>query len=169
MATASIPIEVASSTTKPVVVLGNVAGSIDPVEAALLREAGLPVLRGTETGLRAIEHLLTHRDQLGRLEKRGIVAPPPTTIDLWKARLATGATLDEAASLDLLSDFGLPVVSSTKVRGLGDALNAAEACGYPIALKISGVAHKSDAGGVILGCRQAGEPDQSMGDPGPFE
>ena len=51
----------------------------------------------------------------------------------------------------MLSDFGLPVVSSAKVRGLGDALNAAEACGYPIALKISGVAHKSDAGGVILG------------------
>ena len=144
-----IPIEVASSTTKPVVVLGNLAGSIDPVESVLLRDAGLPVLRGTETGLRAIGHLLTHRDRSGR--RRGTVGPPPDTIDLWKARLATGATLDEAASLDLLSDFGVPVVSSTKVRGLGDALNAAEACRYPIALKISGVAHKSDAGGVILG------------------
>lgn len=144
-----IPIEVASSTTKPVVVLGNLAGSIDPAEAALLRQAGVPVLRGTETGLRAIGHLLTHRDQIGR--QRGAIGPPPDTIDLWKARLAAGTTLDEATSLDLLSDFGLPVVSSTKVRGLGDALNAAEACGYPIALKISGVVHKSDAGGVILG------------------
>ena len=52
-----IPIEVASSTTKPVVVLGNLAGSIDPVESGFLRDAGLPVLRGTETGLRAIRHL----------------------------------------------------------------------------------------------------------------
>jgi acyl-CoA synthetase (NDP forming) len=144
-----IPIEVASSTNKPVVVLGNLAGSIDPVESALLHQAGIPVLRGTETGMRAIGHLLTHRDRTGRM--RGTVGPPPSTLELWKARLATGATLDEAASLDLLSDFGLPVVSSTKVRGLGDALNAAEACGYPIALKISGVAHKSEAGGVILG------------------
>ncbi len=144
-----IPIEVASSTTKPVVVLGNLAGSIDPVESALLRSAGVPVLRGTETGLRAIGHLLTHRDRSGR--KRGTVGPPPDSIDVWKTRLANGSTLDEAASLDLLSAFGLPVVSSTKVRGLGDALNAAEACGYPIALKISGVAHKSEAGGVILG------------------
>lgn len=144
-----IPIAVAASTNKPVVVLGNMGGSIDPVEAARLRGAGIPVLAGTETGTRAIGHLLTHRDRSGR--RRGTVGPPPSTLELWKARLATGATLDEAASLDLLSDFGLPVVSSTKVRGLGDALNAAAACGYPIALKISGVAHKSEAGGVILG------------------
>jgi len=144
-----IPIEVASSTDKPVAVLGNLAGSIDPVEAGLLRDAGVPVLRGTETGLRAIGHLLAHRDRSGR--KLGLAGPPPETIDLWKSRLATGATLDEAASLDLLSDFGLPVVPSIKVRSLGDALNAAEACGYPIALKISGVVHKSEAGGVILG------------------
>ena len=144
-----IPIDVASSTPKPVVVLGNLTESIDPVEAAFLRDAGIPVLRGTETGLRAIGHLLTHRDQAGR--RRPPVGFPPDTLDDWKARLATGKTLDEAASLDLLSDFGLPVVSSAKVRGLGDALNAAEACGYPIALKITGVAHKSQAGGVILG------------------
>jgi acyl-CoA synthetase (NDP forming) len=144
-----IPIEVAASTNKPIVVLGNLAGSIAPVESALLSQAGIPVLRGTETGLRAIGHLMAHRDRSSR--KRGTVGPAPSTLDLWKRRLATGATLDEAASLDLLSDFGLPVVSSTKVRGLGDALNAAEACGYPIALKITGVAHKSEAGGVILG------------------
>lgn len=144
-----IPIEVAASTNKPVVVLGNVAGSIDPVESALLREAGIPVLAGTETGLRAIAHLLTHRDRSGR--RRAAAGPSPSTLELWKARLATGATLDEADSLALLADFGLPVVSSTKVRGLGDALNAAAVCGYPVALKISGVAHKSDAGGVVLG------------------
>ena len=144
-----IPIEVAASSNKPIVVLGNLAGSIDPVESELLSQSGIPVLRGTETGMRAIKHLLTHRDRSGR--KRGTLGPPPSTLDLWKARLASGATLDEAASLDLLSDFGLPVVASTKVRGLGEALNAAEACGYPVALKISGVAHKSEAGGVILG------------------
>lgn len=144
-----IPIEVAAATTKPVVVLGNLSSAIDPGEAGVLREAGVAVLAGTETGVRAIGHLLSHRDQSGR--SRASTAPPPDTIDLWKARLATGETLDEAASLALLADFGMPVVSSTKVKVLGDALNAAKACGYPVALKISGVAHKSDAGGVILG------------------
>ncbi len=150
MATARSPSRWPPSTTKPVVVLGNLAGSIDPVEAAFLRDAGFPVLRGTETGLRAIGHLLAHRDQAGRRR-------PPIGLR-HRHRRSSGrpgwrpaTTLDEAASLDLLSDFGLPVVSSAKVRGLGDALNAAEACGYPIALKITGVAHKSEAGGVILG------------------
>ena len=147
-----IAIEAAASTPKPVVVLGNVSASIDPVEAALLREAGVPVLHGTETGLRAIKHLMAHRDNpsLSSIGVRGSLSPRPDAFDRWETRLATGAILDESASLELLSDFGLPVVSSTKVRGLGDVLNAAEACGYPIALKITGVAHKSDAGGVIL-------------------
>ena len=143
-----IVIRVASSTTKPVLVLANVGGSLDRAEADPIGAAGVPVLRGTETGLRAIKHLLAHRDSFRR--RGGTLRPPPDTTPLWRARLATGVTLDESSSLDLLSDFGLPVVRSIKVRGLGNALNAAETCGYPVALKISGVAHKSDAGGVIL-------------------
>ena len=145
-----IPIDVASTTSKPVVVLGNLTESIDPVEAAFLprrRHPGPAGDRNRATG---------HRPPSGSPRPGGPPTThrfglPPDTVEVWEARLATGETLDEAASLDLLSDFGLPVVSSAKVRGLGDALKAAEACGYPIALKITGVAHKSQAGGVILG------------------
>ena len=34
---------------------------------------------------------------------------------------------------------------------MGEALVAADAVGYPVALKTAGALHKSDVGGVVLG------------------
>ncbi|HEX7149368.1 MAG TPA: acetate--CoA ligase family protein, partial [Actinomycetota bacterium] len=56
----------AASTPKPVAVLANLASVADPVDAATLRAAGVPVLEGTATGLSALGHLLAYRDFLAR-------------------------------------------------------------------------------------------------------
>src|SRR3989442_4150981 len=50
----------ARPTAKPLAVLTGFAGGVDPGVAAELRQAGVPVLEGTRTGLLALGHLLDH-------------------------------------------------------------------------------------------------------------
>ena len=51
--------EAYAGTTKPLALLSNLQSSIDPVTAASVRTAGVPVLEGTRTGLLALRHLLS--------------------------------------------------------------------------------------------------------------
>ena len=150
----------AASTPKPVAVLANLASAAEPVDAATLRAAGVPVLEGTATGLSALGHLLAYRDFLADpppasgLTDAGSRSPGRTTLDRWRARLAeVGRPLDEAEGLALLGDWGVPVVAAEVATSLEEAVAAAGRVGWPVALKTAapGVAHKSDIGGVLLG------------------
>ena len=58
----AIALSTAADTTKPFALLCNLRSAIDQDKARALRDAGIPVLEGTETGVRAIGHLLTRRD-----------------------------------------------------------------------------------------------------------
>jgi acyl-CoA synthetase (NDP forming) len=134
----------------PLVVLANLASAIDPAAAAQLRAAGVPVLEGTRSGLVALQHLLTlaeHRP-----------SPPQVAIDTerqqrWVARLDEPRPLDGTESFALLADYAMPVVASRRAATEDNAVAAAAAIGYPIVLKTDepAIAHKSDAGGVLLG------------------
>jgi len=141
---------VANGTVKPVAVLAGVPASIDPVAAARLRAAGVPVLEGTRSGLLALRHLLDHADR---------PAPPfdPEPLDperrqRW-ARLLARGTPDSATLFDLLRDYGIPAVRARSVVTRAEALDAAADIGYPVVLKTDEphIAHKSDVGGVCLG------------------
>ena len=58
---------------------------------------------------------------------------------------------------DLLQSAGIPVVDSELAHSPEQARAAAERLGYPVVLKIESpdVQHKSDAGGVLIGCNDA--------------
>jgi acetate---CoA ligase (ADP-forming) len=64
-------LDAAAQTTKPVVVLGNLADAVDPEVATQLRQYGIPVLEGLRTGLLALRHLLDHASH-----PRATAAPP---------------------------------------------------------------------------------------------
>jgi len=72
----------AARTSKPLAVLAGVPASIDPVVAARMRQAGVPVLEGARTGLLALRHLLDHQDRVraraagGGQPERGSAARP---------------------------------------------------------------------------------------------
>jgi acetate---CoA ligase (ADP-forming) len=53
----------------------------------------------------------------------------------------------------LLRDYGIPAVRARSAGSVESALAAAEAIGYPVAIKtdMPGIPHKSDVGGVRLG------------------
>jgi acyl-CoA synthetase (NDP forming) len=150
-----------AATSKPVAVLANVPSAIDPAAAATLRAAGVPVLEGARTGLLALRHLLDHAgsqapDQAPDGEHPAPLPGDPDRRSRWRAALAAGE-LDGAASLDLLRDYGIPAVRGRAAATRAAAVAAADALGYPVVLKTDqpGVAHKSDAGGVVLGLADA--------------
>jgi succinyl-CoA synthetase beta subunit len=59
--------------------------------------------------------------------------------------------LNETEAFSLLADFGVPVTAYETTHNLSDTISAADRLGYPVVLKITGVMHKSEAGGVIIG------------------
>lgn len=155
---ADIALSAASCTTKPFAVLTNVPAGMNREAAERIRSGGIPLLEGTATGLAAIGHLFDERDFAGRPELR----PPPSRQaerrTRWIERLADGGVLGEVESLALVADWGIEVSSSEVVHTEADALAAAARLGWPVALKTAApaIAHKSDAGGVVLGIEDAG-------------
>ncbi len=147
--------ETARRTSKPVVVLSNVPAAIDPGTAAALRADGIPVLEGTRTGLLALKHLLDHAAGPDPLP------PPPVPDPARQRRWTQVITAGEAhgARLEhLLRDYGIAAARTRAADSSAGALAAAAEIGYPVVLKTAepGIAHKSDAGGVVLGLRDPG-------------
>jgi acyl-CoA synthetase (NDP forming) len=141
--------EVAGRTGKPLAVLANIPAAVDPAAAGELRAGGIPVLEGARTGLLALGHLLAHGTWSARPE------PPPVDTarrDRWTRALRSGP-LDAADGFRLLRDYGITTARTRYAGGARAVLAAAAEIGYPVVLKTAepGVAHKSDAGGVVLG------------------
>ncbi len=141
----------AAGTTKPMVLATNLASNGNDELQLRLAAAGIPVLNGADAAVAAIHAAMDYRDYLARSPSRP-GAPPPGARARWQARLA-GAPLDEAASLALLADYGVPVLAHRVVETGAAAVDAAVELGLPAALKTAmpGMLHKSDVGGVRLG------------------
>jgi len=58
--------QVQAATSKPLLVLSHVSSAVDPSDARRLRDAGVPVLEGTRTGLAAVRNVFAHRDARAR-------------------------------------------------------------------------------------------------------
>jgi acetate---CoA ligase (ADP-forming) len=148
----AIALQTAATTTKPFAVLCNLRSAIDQDKARYLRDAGIPILEGTETAVRAIGHLLARRD----FRIRRLTESPPPLVDAsrsehWRARVSSGP-LGEAEAMELLAAYGVSTVRCVEVGDLESALTAAEAIGWPVVLKTAapGIAHKTDRDGVRL-------------------
>jgi len=150
----------ARRTAKPLVVLANIAAAVDPAEAMWLRRAGIPVLESARSGLLALRHLLDHAAHPARgagPARRAPAAPPPVDAgrrDHWAGRLAQGEP-DGTTLFGLLRAYGIRAARARPASTADGALAAAAGIGYPVVLKTGepGIAHKSDAGGVVLGIR----------------
>jgi acetate---CoA ligase (ADP-forming) len=135
-------LDTAKTTDAPLAVLTSVPSAVDPEMAQRLRDNGIPVLEGMRSGLAAMGHLASWP-----------LAVPSDTAPIdharrrrWTERLASGPI----APFELLADYDVPVVESRSAESLAEALSAAAAIGYPVALKTAGTQHKSDVGGVVL-------------------
>ena len=149
-------LEVAQHTDKPLALLTDFLRRNDFPRAKALNDAGFPVLAGERSGLLAIKAVMKHRDYFGR---EPIDAPPDIDRQRqhrWQERLNTKDPLDEATSLSLLNDYGIPSLPFAVIENEPALWEAAHTIGFPIVLKTAmpGISHKSDQGGVILNLAQ---------------
>ena len=73
------------------------------------------------------------------------------------------ATLDEASAKSVLAEAGVSVPSGRRAVSVEETVQAAEALGYPVAVKALGVAHKSEAGAVKLNLRDGASVRETAG------
>jgi succinyl-CoA synthetase beta subunit len=111
------------------------------------------VLEDVISGLRAFLHLFERRDA----RRLPTLAPPDPvpreTVRRWREVLSAGTGLGEARALEMLADYGVPVVRSATATDLEGVLAAADHLGYPVVLKTAAASHKTEVGGVTLGIR----------------
>jgi acyl-CoA synthetase (NDP forming) len=136
-------LDVAGSHSAPLALLASTPSALDPTTAARLRGHHIPVLEGYHSGLAALGHLSRWPQPLP-------AATGPINAERrrrWREQLTAGPV----SAFRLLADYGIPVSASRPAASPGAALDAAQAIGYPVALKTAGSAHKTDVGGVVLG------------------
>jgi acyl-CoA synthetase (NDP forming) len=94
-------------------------------------------------------------------ETRAVTATPGETIAAAGALIAAapGKTLTEREAKALLSLYGVPVVHERLTQSAAEAVDAAEALGCPVVLKVESpdLPHKTEAGVIRLNLRSADE------------
>jgi acyl-CoA synthetase (NDP forming)/GNAT superfamily N-acetyltransferase len=105
--------------------------------------ARVPAYPSVEEAVRALGRVASYADWLRR--PPGVI-PELSGVDPAAARTAGTAR-------DLLAAYGIDLLPSTDVQTLDEALAAAAALGYPVALKAAGggLRHRIDLGAVRLG------------------
>jgi acyl-CoA synthetase (NDP forming) len=144
----------AKDATVPVIFMSNLSSGHHPVVRDRL--AGVPVLNGTRAALHAVRRVL---DATGATSSDVPAIEAAGEDDPWIKRLATGKKLTEWEAKQLLAENGLRVTRGRLATTAQEASEAAEAIGFPVALKIESpdIAHKTEAGGVRLGIANAAE------------
>ena len=90
---------------------------------------------------------------------QGYARPPAARSDVSAAQALPAGPINEAEAKRLLAAAGVPFAPEKTARTAAEAVAAAEAIGYPVVMKVLSpdIAHKSEAGGVVLGLRNADE------------
>jgi acetyltransferase len=146
--------EATDASDKPVVVVvetwSEFYGLIDK-----LRQSELPVYEFAEDGARALAAMADYAE----LRDREVADPPELAVDragaeeIVRRHEGRDAYLPQADAFSLLAAYGIPAPKVSVLTGSDDLEAAAAAVGYPCVLKVdsTGVIHKSDEGGVVLG------------------
>ena len=137
-------------------VLSTFSDTISEPVAARLIAQGVAPLAGIDAGLAGVQAAVN----IGAAWNRPPGPPLLTPAD----RQENGRirVLNEAESKDMLKGVGVQVPPSKVVATAGEAAAAAEEIGYPVAVKALGVAHKTEAAGVMLDLGTADEVEAAV-------
>lgn len=136
---------------KPLVFAGlDEGGGIPAHHIAALRERGIPWFPTTERAFRAMT-------RLGKLACRDLSNAAPSPVPVSGLSNSLGV-IPEYRAKALLGPLGIPFPVGCFAASADEAAAAAEAIGFPVAMKAQAAAlgHKSDAGGVILNLADVG-------------
>jgi acyl-CoA synthetase (NDP forming) len=155
-------VDVAATTDKPVfVVWGAPAGTDDTYYRRLL-DGGLPVFRTFGNCVKAVRAYLDYWAFAARYRSPFDDAPieplaAAATARRLLGRAGTRGALPEHESKELLEAYGIARTTDTLCGSAQDAVDAANAIGFPVVMKVAAPAlsHKSDLGLVRLGVASA--------------
>jgi acetyltransferase len=156
----------AAAKNSPKPVLAAWLGDINPNDSRVYLESqGVVNFYTPENAVEAFSFVCAYRRNQAQLmevpEARGADEPKPdlvTAIEIRDAALKEERTiLSEHEAKALLAAFGLPVPRSIPVSAREAAVDAAQAIGFPVAIKIRSpdITHKTDVGGVRLNLQNA--------------
>ncbi|GAA2806800.1 bifunctional GNAT family N-acetyltransferase/acetate--CoA ligase family protein [Kribbella solani] len=129
----------------------------------------LPVFPFPENAVRALAHAVRYAEWRARPQgtvpelARVDAAGTRRVAERFFRRSPAGGWLDPQEASRLLRRAGIPVLAVRAAASRAEAVKAAEAAGYPVALKTAapGVLHKTDIGGVRVGLANAVELGQA--------
>ncbi|WP_119681428.1 acetate--CoA ligase family protein [Indioceanicola profundi] len=142
--------KIKASSSKPFVVAWVVA---PPAAVKGLHERGIAVLRGAEPAVDAVAGLIRfaemRRAWLADLAKRAAYAPTPISLPALSGPVPT------VAATGLLQSAGVPMAPAKLATTAAEAVEAAEALGFPVVMKIESadILHKTEVDGVRLGLK----------------
>ena len=164
-ATATAISRLAQGSGKPLLASWMGGDEVDAGRGVLSRE-GIPIFDYPDTAARAFGAMWRRTSALRALYETPAATDTPeldatawTTVEnILAPALAGGRTLlSEHEAKQVLSAYGIPVVTTRLAASEEDAVAAAEATGYPVVLKLHShtITHKADVGGVKLGLHDA--------------
>ena len=123
-----------------------VAAAPQPNVASVFEAAGIPTFATESHAIACLDQVITHSERVARAGERQPWSPPCRTV-AGVPRMA-----NEAESLAILSQAGVPVVPHRLCRTAAEAGAAFAALGGPVAVKgcSSGIVHKTELGLVRL-------------------
>ena len=129
-------------------------------EVTFLEEHGVPAYTFPEEAVQGLGSLARYRAWRARPRAPVRVFPvdqPAVAATLEWARSAGTSVLPEYAARSLLTAYGIPFPTVTRVTTIEGALSAAHEMGYPVVLKVASpdISHKTDVGGVTIGIEDA--------------
>lgn len=113
-----------------------------PELLAFAREHDLALLRGPRSAARALAAAARWRPTRPLDERR-------TPVDIADLLAGAGALAELESSL-IVGRYGIPVAPSRRAASPEEAAEAAAELGFPVAVKVDGVAHKTASAGVVL-------------------
>ncbi|WP_135609527.1 acetate--CoA ligase alpha subunit [Methanococcoides sp. AM1] len=87
------------------------------------------------------------------LEPEKIDADKDVVSSILKKALSEGRHTLGLESFDILKAYGIPIVGTSNVKTLQEAIDACAEIGYPVVMKVlsADISHKTDVGGVRIG------------------
>ena len=116
--------------------------------AELARELDIPLLRGSAHAMRALAAVARWRPGDRASQVEGSERPVPVE---WPE----SGPMPELESAAILERYGVPFPPRRRAASPEEAARRAEEVGLPVVVKLDGPAHKSAAGGVVLGVESA--------------
>lgn len=125
---------------KPLAIVASISDTMPETLAEAMMARGILALSGIPEALAALDMAAS----LGAARD----APLPV---LLPGAECVGRVMSEAEAKGALSGFGLDVPSAGRATSAAEAGKVAAEIGFPVVLKGEGVAHKTEAGAVVLG------------------